>query len=204
MLSGQLRGNLWMEEGMDVLEELTRVGAVLHGHFELSSGRHSDVYFEKFRLLEQPAVLRELCRQLVEPFADQCVQLVVGPTIGGALVACEAAGALGVQARYLERSGSGGRELRRGAVIPEGTRVLLVDDVLTTGLSLQECLLVLRSAELIGIAVLIARTESPVQLPVAVHALATLQAPSYAASECPMCHQGVPITKPGSRGLLTG
>lgn len=185
---------------MDVLEELTKAGAVLHGHFELSSGLHSDVYFEKFRLLEQPAVLRPLCLQLVQPFADKGIELVVGPTIGGALVAFEAASALGVQARYLERAGGGGRELRRGAVIPAGACVLLVDDVLTTGLSLQECLPVLAHTRLMGVAVLLSRTERPVELPARLHALATLQAPSFVPSDCPLCREGVPVTKPGSRG----
>ncbi len=185
---------------MDLLEELGKAGAVLRGHFELSSGLHSDVYFEKFRLLEQPEVLRPLCRQLVQPFLDLGIEFVVGPTIGGALVAYEAAAALGVQARYLERTGAGGRELRRGAVIPDGARALLVDDVLTTGLSLQECLPILAHARLMGIAVLLSRTEHPVDLPARLHALATLQASSYAPSECPMCREGVPITKPGSRG----
>lgn len=189
---------------MNVLDELTKAGAVLRGHFELSSGLHSNVYFEKFRLLEQPAVLRPLCHQLVEPYAELGVELVVGPTIGGGLVAFEAANALGVQARYLERAGGGGRELRRGAVIPEGVRVLLVDDVLTTGLSLQECLPVLAQTRLMGVAVLLSRTEHPVQFPAPLHALATLQAPSYEPSECPLCREGVPFTKPGSRGGPTG
>jgi orotate phosphoribosyltransferase len=185
---------------MDVVDALVRSGAVLRGHFQLSSGRHSDTYFEKFRLLEQPLVLTALVAELVGRFAGTGIEVVVGPTVGGALVAYEAARCLGVPARYLERE-DGKRTLRRGAALETGTRVLLVDDVLTTGLSLRECLPALSHVELVGIGVLLARTSEPQSWPSRFETLASLDVPSWDSAECPLCAQGAPLMEPGSRHL---
>jgi orotate phosphoribosyltransferase len=146
-------------------QELERIGAVLHGHFLLTSGRHSDLYFEKFRLLEQPALLEQAVGAMLANLPREAVgaaQVVVGPTLGGVLVAYEAARQLGVRALYAEREGDG-RAFRRGSLLEPHTPALLVDDVLTTGTSIREVLALLEQyrARVVGIGVLIDRSESP-------------------------------------------
>ena len=115
----------------DILTMFTRAGAYLRGHFLLTSGRHSDVYFEKFMLLQYPEVLAELCRRLAKPYAARQVQTVLGPTLGGMVIAYELARQLGCRAVYAEPD-ENGRTLRRGFRLDAGERVLLCDDILTT------------------------------------------------------------------------
>jgi orotate phosphoribosyltransferase, Thermus family len=185
-------------------QELERIGAVLHGHFLLTSGRHSDLYFEKFRLLEQPALLERLVGTMLANLPREAVgaaQAVVGPTLGGVLVAYEAARQLGVRALYAEREGDG-RAFRRGSLLEPHTPVLLVDDVLTTGTSIREVLALLEQywARVVGIGVLIDRSESPLAFGAPLASALRLPAQTYAPDECPLCQQGVPLTKRGSRG----
>lgn len=179
---------------------LTECGAILRGHFRLSSGRHSDIYFEKFRILERPEVLGPLCGSIASQFFARQVEFVVGPTLGGVLVAYEVARHLGAHALYLERD-EGRRTLRRGAQLPAGSSVLVVDDVLTTGLSLVESIDCVRDhrAHPIGAAVLIDRSSAPVQLKAPVVSLWRTGAADYASDDCPMCRTGLPLTSPGSR-----
>jgi orotate phosphoribosyltransferase len=127
------------------LQELEHIGAVLRGHFLLTSGRHSAVYFEKFRLLEQPALLERLVGAVLASLPREAVaaaQAVVGPTLGGVIVAYEAARQLGIRALYAEREGDG-RAFRRGSMLEPSTPALVVDDVLTTGTSIRETLALL-------------------------------------------------------------
>ncbi len=182
------------------LRELERIGAVLHGHFLLTSGRHSDIYFEKFRLLEQPRLLEDWVDAMLAKTPWREVEVVVGPTLGGVLVACETARQLGVRALYAEREGEG-RAFRRGSVLEPATRVLVVDDVLTTGTSIREVLNLLAQyqAKVVGIGVLIDRSESPIDFGAPLASALRLPAKSYAPEECPLCQQGVPLTKRGSR-----
>jgi len=185
-------------------QELERIGAVLHGHFLLTSGRHSDLYFEKFRLLEQPALLERLVGTMLANLPREAVgaaQVVVGPTLGGVIVAYEAARQLGVRALYAEREGDG-RAFRRGSLLEPHTPVLLVDDVLTTGTSIREVLALLEQyrARVVGIGVLIDRSESPLAFGAPLGSALRLPAQTYAPDECPLCQQGVPLTKRGSRG----
>jgi orotate phosphoribosyltransferase len=185
-------------------QELERIGAVLHGHFLLTSGRHSDLYFEKFRLLEQPALLEQAVGAMLANLPREAVgaaQVVVGPTLGGVLVAYEAARQLGVRALYAEREGDG-RAFRRGSLLEPHTPVLLVDDVLTTGTSIREVLALLEGyqARVVGIGVLIDRSESPLAFGAPLGSALRLPAQTYAPNECPLCRQGVPLAKRGSRG----
>jgi orotate phosphoribosyltransferase len=185
-------------------QELERIGAVLHGHFLLTSGRHSDLYFEKFRLLEQPALLERLVGTMLANLPREAVgaaQVVVGPTLGGVIVAYEAARQLSIRALYAEREGDG-RAFRRGSLLEPHTPVLLVDDVLTTGTSIREVLALLEQyrARVVGIGVLIDRSESPLAFGAPLASALRLPAQTYAPDECPLCQQGVPLTKRGSRG----
>ncbi|MGQ9658153.1 MAG: orotate phosphoribosyltransferase [Fimbriimonadales bacterium] len=188
------------------LEELERIGAVLRGHFLLTSGRHSDLYFEKFRLLESPALLERTVRAMLIQLprtAVEGVEAVVGPTLGGVIVAYEAARQLRVRALYAEREGNA-RTFRRSSVLQAGTPVLVVDDVLTTGTSIREVLHLLETLEVRvqGIGVLIDRSEPPLAFDVPLACALRLPAATYAPEACPMCRQGIPLTKRGSRSEI--
>lgn len=175
-------------------------GAILKGHFVLTSGRHSDIYFEKFRVLEKPEVLSALCAEIAAAFRDKGVDFVVGPTTGGIIVAFEVARQLGVDAIYVE-SENGQKTLRRGAVIPPQSHVLLVDDVLTTGLSLREVesLVMNAGATVVGAACLIDRSEREIGLSVPVFGAYRVEATSFPPEEVPEWLAAIPTTKPGTR-----
>src|SRR5829696_3097835 len=183
-----------------VLEMLRASGALKAGHFVLSSGRHSDQYVEKFDLLRQPKATSEICRFIADRFCDQEIDVVVGPTTGGVILAFEVARQLGVAAAYAERSTNSGREFRRGTTFSLGTRVLVVDDILTTGGSLRETLAALAShpVYIAGVAVLVDRSGGEVDLGVPYIALATMDIATWDASDCPLCRRGESVVKPGT------
>lgn len=189
----------------DLIAAMEEAGAILRGHFLLSSGRHSDVYFEKFRVLERPALLSEVCAEIAAQFRDSKVELVAGPTTGGVILAFEIARQMAVNALYVEREGER-RVLRRGAYLPRGARVLVVDDVLTTGLSVREVIQLLqdKGAEVVGVGVLVDRSEVPLDFGVPLFAATRVEARSYAPDEVPDWLAEIPITDPGSRRLETG
>ena len=174
-------------------------GAILRGHFVLTSGRHSDTYFEKFRVLEQPEVLVALCHEIAENFKGQGVEFVAGPTTGGIIIAFEVARQMGVQSVYIE-SENGEKTLRRGKTLSEGARVLIVDDVLTTGRSLFESrdAILKAGGNPVGYGVLINRAQGELDLPKLFSAY-TVEATSYAPDEVPNWLAEIPTTKPGTR-----
>ncbi|WP_223258208.1 orotate phosphoribosyltransferase [Thermogemmatispora tikiterensis] len=194
-----------MMDETELLALFERLGVVSKGHFVLTSGRHSDEYWEKFRLLEWPRVTERLCAEIVARYALEEIEAVAGPTTGGALLAQEVARQLGTRCLVVEPATGGGRELRRGFSLRQGERVLVVDDVLTTGLSLHETLqaLLVYEPTVVGIAVLLDRSGGAAakELPVPCQALLTVTARTYEPGACPLCAQGLPLTKPGSRGL---
>ena len=185
-----------------LLETLRDSGALKEGHFVLSSGRHSDQYIEKFDLLRQPAATSEVCRLIADRFRGREINVVVGPTTGGVILAFEVARQLGVAAAYAERStnSESSREFRRGTAFPSGARVLVVDDILTTGGSLRETLdaLAAHPVEIAGVAVLVDRSGGGTDLGVPYVALATMTIESWDAAECPLCRRGEPIVRPGT------
>jgi orotate phosphoribosyltransferase len=192
-----------------LMEIITQTGTLQLGHFVLSSGRHSDEYWEKFRLLEWPRITEQLCREIAVRYEGATVKAVVGPTTGGALLAQEVARQLGTRCLLAEPALiNGGRELRRGFTLLPGERALIVDDVLTTGLSLRETLSALERFQpaIVGIEVLIDRSGGTAagQFGVACHALLTVSARTYEPGECPLCAGGVPVVKPGTRGVPEG
>ena len=182
-----------------VLEE---IGALRSGHFLLASGRHSDRYVEKFELLRRPRLVEAACAELLRRLPWREIDVVAGPTTGGILLAYELARQLGVRAAYAERAEAGAaqRVFRRGTTFPEGARVLVVDDILTTGGSVRETLAALRGypVAVLGAAVLVDRSTTPVDLGVPLIALARLEIASWDASECPLCQEGIPLVKPGT------
>lgn len=188
-----------MTESIETL--LRDVGALREGHFVLSSGRHSDRYIEKFDLLAQPRATETVCRELARHVAGAGITSVAGPTTGGILLAFEVARQLGLPAAYAERVQQGtGREFRRGHLPQAGERVLLVDDILTTGGSVRETLAALADlrAEVVEIAVLVDRSGGQVLFDAPLFALLTTAIVTYAPEECPLCRAGLPLVKPGT------
>lgn len=185
-----------------VLEVFERAGALLSGHFLLSSGLHSSRYCEKFAVLQQPRVTEALCKELASRFANESIDVVVGPLTGGMLLAHEVAKELGVRALFTEREGDK-MLFRRGFVIAEGERVLVVDDVVTTGGSVNEVLAAVAEAggELIGVGLLVDRSGGSIHFGVRTEALLHIdaKAESYQPQDCPLCRDGVPFTTRGSR-----
>jgi len=169
-------------------------GAFLSGHFVYSSGRHGADYLEKFRILEDPASTVALGAMIAAQFRRSRPELVAGPTTGGVILAYEVARQLGLKAVFAERGEAGGRVLRRGFEVA-GTRVLVVDDVVTTGGSLRETVACLEDAggKVIGIGVLADRTAGQAATNVPFFACLTLDFSSYPAEGCPLCQAGVPL-----------
>jgi orotate phosphoribosyltransferase len=185
------------------VEELfAQSGALLDGHFVLKSGRHAGRYLEKFLVLQHPAIGVELCRRFAEALAPYRPTLVVGPTTGGVLLAFETARQLGgaVRAAFAEPVERGGRALRRGWPVAADERVVLVDDVLTTGASLVETVEAVRAAgvEPQAAAVIVDRSVEPVEAGLPVHALGRVEIPSWRADACELCAAGMPLRRPGS------
>jgi len=187
---------------MDLGELLESSGAVLKGHFLLTSGRHSDTYFEKFRVLERPDVLSALCAEIAGRFRGHGIDVVAGPTTGGIIIAFEVARQLGLPALYIENE-EGRKTLRRGATVAPGARVLVVDDVLTTGLSVRESIAAMteRGAIVTGVGVLIDRAPEPPDFGAPLFSAYTVQAESYAPDEVPDWLAAIPVTKPGTRTM---
>lgn len=191
-----------MMQESEVLALLEEHGAVLHGHFKLSSGRHSDLFAQKFRVLEHPHLTRALGAEIAARFAGR-FDVVASPAVG-ALVLGFATG-LGGGTRFIfcERVG-GDMTFRRGFEISPGERVLIVEDVVTTGGSAREVVDLVRErgGEVVGVAALVDRADAARgDLGAPLHALVTLKASSWDAGTCPLCEAGEPLTDPGSRRL---
>ena len=182
----------------DARHAFESAGAFLRGHFIYTSGRHGADYLEKFRILEDPRATTELAGMIADRFRSIKPELVAGPTTGGIILAFEVARQLGVDAVYVERGESGGRVLRRGFDILPDTRVLVVDDVVTTGGSLAETQACIANAGgvVIGIGVLADRTAGRVATDVPFFACLTVDFPSYTPDACPLCASGVPVAPP--------
>ena len=173
---------------------LRETGALLEGHFQLASGKHSGVYVEKFRLLERPEHTETLCRMIADHFGPQRPELVAGPTTGGIIISYEVARLLGLRSIFAEKADSG-RSFQRGFEVRRGERTLIVDDVLTTGGSVREVLEALRRAggEPAGVGVLVDRSAGAVDFGLPFFACLTLDLPDYEAAACPLCEKGVPL-----------
>ena len=186
----------------EVLEIYQRTGALLSGHFLLSSGLHSERYLQSALVLQQPDIASRLCAALAEPYRNQRIDVVIAPALGGVFVSHETARALGVRAIFAERV-NGQLTLRRGFTIRQGERVLVVEDVITTGKSTKETIDVVRQAGgvVVAAASLIDRSGGKAELGIPYSALVTLAVPSFSPEECPLCKAGGTPVKPGSRGL---
>ncbi|MDR3353461.1 MAG: orotate phosphoribosyltransferase [Synergistaceae bacterium] len=179
---------------------LKRLNVLMTGHFRLTSGLHSDRYMQCAKLFENPEESAELCYDLSGRFCD--VDLVAGPAIGGIIMAYEVARALGVRNIFAERE-NGKMTLRRGFLASPGERVLVVEDVVTTGGSVEEVIGLMRGfgAEIVGVGAIVDRSGGRASFGVPFHALVVMEATSWKEEECPLCRDGIPLTKPGSRPI---
>ena len=185
----------------EVLQIFRDSGALLEGHFLLASGYHSAVYLEKFQVLQFPNYVEKLCKDIAGRFAGDEVQVVIGPTTGGVLLAYEVAKNLGVRGIFAERGDDGlGRVLRRGFEIREGENVLLVDDILTTGGSVRDTMQVVEGYQgnLVGVAVLADRSGGSVDFGVPLEALLRLDVEKFAPDAIPDWLAAIPLTERGS------
>jgi orotate phosphoribosyltransferase len=186
----------------EVKQLFIETGAILEGHFLLTSGLHSPLYVEKFQVLQHPDYTATLCAALAKLFSHEGVEVVVGPVTGGILLAHEVGKSLGTRAIFTERE-NGKMTLRRGFVIKPGEKVLIVEDIVTTGGSVQEVLDVVREhgGIPVGIGMLVDRSGGKANFDVPHKALLQLSVTTYQPEECPMCKEGLPMTKRGSRKI---
>jgi len=177
-----------------------KAGAVLKGHFLLASGRHSPVYWEKFQVLQFPHYTEQLCGMIARHFRNKDVQVVAGPTTGGIILAHETARQLGVRSIFAEAASGGERAFRRGFTLAPGERVLIVDDILTTGGSIREVLAAVNQlgGNVIGIGVLVDRSEKEPDFGAPLFSCLRSETITYSPDNCPLCAAGMPLTKPGS------
>lgn len=187
----------------EVMQVLESNGGVLRGHFRLTSGRHSDVFVQKFRIFEHPRLTQSLGDRLAAMF-DETYETVASPAVGAIVLGFAVALAEGARMVFAERE-EGSLRFRRGFMLRPHERVLIVEDVVTTGGSVREVLDLVRSqgAEPVGIACLIDRGDRSrlADLGVPVRALVHMEADSWAPQECPLCGEGRPIEEPGSRRI---
>jgi orotate phosphoribosyltransferase len=190
----------------DVLDEFRSAGALLEGHFILSSGLHSPVFLQKMFVFQDPARTERVCRALAEKIKEAYgpVDYVVSPAVGGIVPGYETARHLGCKAIFVERE-NGVFALRRGFAIPEGARVVMVEDIVTTGLSSRECLAALKEhpGHVLGAACLIDRSGGKADLGAPLVSLVQLDIPAYPADQLPPDLAALPAVKPGSRNLRT-
>ena len=187
-----------------VLQEFRDAGALLEGHFILSSGLRSPVFLQKMFVFQDPVRTERLCKALAEKVtaAFGTIDIVVSPAVGGIVPGYETARQLGAKAIFVERE-EGRFQLRRGFEIPEGARVLMVEDIVTTGLSSRECLDAIKSypGEIVGAACLIDRSGCKAELGVPFVSLAQVEIPTYAPDQLPPELAALPPVKPGSRNI---
>lgn len=182
---------------------LERRGALLEGHFRLSSGLHSDRFVQKFRILEDPVLLEAVSREIAERFRPSAPTVVVGAAVGGILLAYEVARQLGTKAIFVEKV-SGTPTLRRGFSLAPEDRALIVEDVVTTGLSVRETIDVVRErgATIVGLGVIVLRGEGTggrIDFGMPTHVLLELPLMAFEEPACALCRAGQPLTDPGSR-----
>jgi orotate phosphoribosyltransferase len=175
-------------------------GAILEGHFLLTSGLHSPIYWEKFRILQDPHFTEKLCSLIADHFKEDKVQLVAGPTTGGIIIAYEVARQLGVKGVFAEKEGAA-RVFRRGFSINPHDRILIVDDILTTGSSITEVIEAVNKlgATIVGIGVLVDRAEQKIEFGVPLFSCLRSATVTYSPANCPLCAAGTPMTRPGGQ-----
>jgi len=188
----------------EVMKKFEEAGAIQKGHFKLTSGVHSDTYIQCAQIMQYPEFMHNLCSELGKKFRGDDIDVIVGPAIGGIIMAHVMARVLGpwVRAIFTERENSK-MTLRRSFEIKEGEKVLVVEDVTTTGSSVREVIDIVnsRQGKVVGVGVLIDRSGGKVDFGIKTEKLLTVDIKTYLPEECPLCKKGIPVVKPGSREL---
>ena len=185
----------------EVLDLLEWSGAIMNGHFKLTSGRHSAIYIEKFRLLENPIALDKICSTMADKFSNDNIELVVGAAIGGILLAGGVGKHLNSKHIFSERV-NGTMEFKRGFHVDPDTRVLIVEDIVSTGGSIDELIDLLNDykANIVGIVCIVNRSQRNIKFDARFDSLLNFPSESWEENECPEWLTKIPITKPGSTG----
>jgi orotate phosphoribosyltransferase len=185
----------------EILDIFRETGALLEGHFQLTSGLHSPQYFQCARVLQYPKYLHLFAGEIAKHFEYNDIELVISPALGGIVVGTEVGRLLGVRTIFAERK-NGKMEIRRGFEIHPGERSLIVEDVVTTGGSVFEVVDILRATRgtLSGVGYIVDRSNGQLTFDSKQFSVLQLDVVTYQAEECPLCQRGEPITKPGSRG----
>jgi len=183
-----------------MLDVFTVTGALLDGHFRLTSGRHSNTYFQCAKVLQHPEHLTMVCGRIAEHFSGKGVATVISPAIGGIVVGTEVGRQLGVKTIFAERK-DGVMTIRRGFSLDRDERVLVIEDVITTGGSVAEVIALIKNAgaSLVGVGSVVDRSNGRVRLADDQFSVLSMEVISYTPEECPLCKNGVPIDAPGSR-----
>lgn len=187
------------------IEMLKDADALLEGHFLLTSGKHSGKYLQCAKILQYPNLSESMCKELVKSFIDDSIDVVIGPAIGAVTFSYEMARQLHARSIFAERE-EGIMKLRRGFKIEKGERVLVVEDVITTGGSVKEILNIINDyeGEVVGIASIVDRTGGEIDFGIKYKSLISMKVEAYEQNECPYCKEGIPIVKPGSRKINKG
>lgn len=185
------------EEKIQLLEDAQ---VLQTGHFRLTSGRHSNKYMQCARVFEDAKYAEPICKDIADAFRGEKIDLVVGPAIGGIIITYEVSRQLGVRNIFAERE-NGAMTLRRGFALEAGSRVLVVEDTITTGGSVKEVIALVKEkgGVIVGVGSVVDRSNGSVDFGVPLHAAVSMEVISYDETDCPLCQQGLPIAKPGSR-----
>ena len=184
----------------EVLTIFKQTGALLDGHFRLTSGLHSPQYFQCALVLQDPVQAQKLCWEIASQFMTESIDVVIAPAVGGIVVAQEVARLISARAIFAERE-NGVMTLRRGFSIKPDEKVLVVEDVVTTGGSIKEVIELVQSvgADLKGVGFLVDRSQGKVDFPVRKYSVLEMEVIIYEPDNCPICKQNIPVIKPGSR-----
>jgi len=182
----------------DTLEIFKKAGALLEGHFLLTSGLHSPLYWEKFKVLQYPEYTQQLCGLIARHFSNERIQVVAGPTTGGVIMAFETARQIGCRSIFAEKEGAT-RVFRRGFSIQPGEKVLIVDDILTTGGSIVEVINAVNNLKgnIIGLGVLVDRSSKSIEFGYPLFSCLKSSTVTYNPADCPLCQQGIPLIRLG-------
>lgn len=186
-----------------IIEILKEAGVLLEGHFLLTSGKHSNKYLQCAKIFKNAKYSEELCKALAEKFADKNVDVVVGPAMGAVIMAYEVSRHLNVPNLFTERE-NGEMTLRRGFTIEKGQRVVVVEDVITTGGSVKEVIKLIQDmgGEVVGVGSIVDRTGGKIDFGVPFSPVISMEVIAYEADECPLCKEGkIELVKPGSRNI---
>ena len=183
-----------------ILGTFRKAKAILDGHFKLSSGLHSAQYLQCAKVLQYPEYAAKLCSALAARFKTAKPDVIIAPAVGGVLVSYEVARALNARSLFMERV-DGKMTLRRGFTLKKGEKALVVEDVVTTGLSTREVIGALKpfGASLVGVGCIVDRAKEELNFPAPFESLIKIDIPTFKPEECLLCKNGTPVTKPGSR-----